>query len=613
MTNFSSIRRREALQRAKRLAQVACLALGTVTSTTAQATDPAPASSPPARAALASDPSVVAATPHPHAYGILVGTNVGGEGQKPLRYAEEDAERVAQVLRELGRYGSTDMRVLTQPDPAKVFAALDEVAAKMRKHRQKGEEAILFFYYSGHAKANAFSLGASELPIAALRDRIRQIPSTVTFVVLDACQSGQYARTKGAEPAADFSYNSVSRITTKGTAVIASSSAQELSQESDALKSSYFTHHLVVGMRGAADADHDGKVSLDEAYRYAYRRTLASTAQTQVGSQHVTLETDLAGQGDLALTYPVDAKSQLELPPSLEGRVMVQHKTSGSIVAEVQKVKGAPLRLALIAGRYDAFVRDTAAPKPLRCDVALVDDHVSPLELARCEKVSVASVPKGEFDESYVDADVSAGGSPLERRDEVEPWNVEVTTGFMRGRNDDYSRRLAEFGYERGGDWTGRLGLAVLHGIVPNVSLGVMGGNLGSETYKRSISSSNDSFTMNQYGFSLVGRAHKAVFGREGPRATSFQIYGQIAGGLTLGNTKLTTTQSADGAPAESSDTHWGGMVGGAGGIAGVFPYWGIFLQAGYDYAPTVANLLGETHDAGGFHMELGARVRFGR
>lgn len=126
-----------------------------------------------------------------------------------------------------------------------------EVGAKLHAHRARGEQAVLVFYYSGHAKANAFHLGAEELPIAVLRDKLRALPSTLTLIVLDACQSGQFARPKGAEPAADFSFNSVSRLTTKGVAVMASSSAQELSQESDELRSGYFTHHLIVALRGA--------------------------------------------------------------------------------------------------------------------------------------------------------------------------------------------------------------------------------------------------------------------------------------------------------------------------------------------------------------------------
>src|SRR5690606_10561579 len=129
-----------------------------------------------------------------------------------LRYAEDDAKRMAQVLRELGRYGPTDMRVLLRPDGARVLAAVDEVAAKLRAHQAKGEQAVLGFYYSGHAKANAFSLGSDELMIATLRETLRKLPTTLTLVILAACQSGQFARIKGAEPATDFSFNSVSRL-----------------------------------------------------------------------------------------------------------------------------------------------------------------------------------------------------------------------------------------------------------------------------------------------------------------------------------------------------------------------------------------------------------------
>ena len=264
-------------------------------------------------------PAVQATVPHPFAYGILVGTNVGGAGQQTLRYAEDDARKMADVLRQLGRYGNADLRVLVRPDGKQLLATIDDVAAKMRAHQAKGEQAVLIFYYSGHARAGSFSLGGEELAVTTLRERLRQIPSTLTLVVLDACQSGQFARFKGVEPAADFSYNSVSKLTTKGIAVMASSTAQELSQESDELHSSYFTHHLIVALRGAADADGDGRVSLDEAYKYAYRRTLAATSQTQVGGQHATLETDLAGQGDVPVTYPADARSQLELPGALFG------------------------------------------------------------------------------------------------------------------------------------------------------------------------------------------------------------------------------------------------------------------------------------------------------
>jgi hypothetical protein len=302
------------------------------------------------------DAPPVSASPRPHAYAVVVGSNMGGGGQQPLHFAEDDAQRMAQVLRELGHFEAGDVRVLLHPNVSQVLGALDDLAARARAEASRGEQTEVVFYYSGHARATAINLGGEELPLTTLRDRLGGLPTALTIVVLDACQSGAFARIKGAEPAADFTYNSVSRLTQKGLAIMASSSPQELSQESDELRGSYFTHHLVTGLRGAGDADGDGRVSLDEAYRYAYRRTLASTARTQVGEQHVTLETDLAGQGEVPVTYPADARSQLELPGSLEARILVQRRPSGSVVAEVQKAPGAAIRLALVAGSYDVVV-----------------------------------------------------------------------------------------------------------------------------------------------------------------------------------------------------------------------------------------------------------------
>jgi hypothetical protein len=118
------------------------------------------------------------------------------------------------VLRDLGHFDPGDVSVLLHPDAAGITAALDALSAKLRA--RSGEPSEVVFYYSGHARANALTLGGEEIPLATLRERLGGLPATLTIVVLDACQSGAFARVKGAEPAADFTYNSVARLTQKG-------------------------------------------------------------------------------------------------------------------------------------------------------------------------------------------------------------------------------------------------------------------------------------------------------------------------------------------------------------------------------------------------------------
>ena len=232
-------------------------------------------------------------------YAIVVGSNAGGPGQTDLHYAEDDARRVGALLVELGGYKAEQVDIVVHPTPDKLRARINALADKLNVDLAAGRQSRVFFYYSGHARATALDLGAQELLLTELRQRLFQLPSKLTVVVLDACQSGAFSRVKGAAPAADFSFNSRQQLDATGVAVLASSSGSELSQESEQLKSSYFTHHLLVGMRGASDGNKDGLVTIDEAYRYAYHQTLLATAETAAGGQHVSLEVDLKGHGEV--------------------------------------------------------------------------------------------------------------------------------------------------------------------------------------------------------------------------------------------------------------------------------------------------------------------------
>ncbi|HSS38872.1 MAG TPA: caspase family protein, partial [Polyangia bacterium] len=218
-----------------------------------------------------------ATVPPAASFALIVGSNAPGPGQQELRYAEQDAAAMTAVLREVGGYPAANVVTVLRPDRTRLLTAIAALREQVQRHTGRGEQAQLLFYYSGHARADAITLGREEVPLGELRQQILGLPSTLTIVVIDACQSGAFSRIKGAEATTDFSYNSVARLGTAGLAVMASSSATELSQESDQLESSYFTHHLLLALRGAGDANQDGRVSLDEAYRYTYNRTLAGT------------------------------------------------------------------------------------------------------------------------------------------------------------------------------------------------------------------------------------------------------------------------------------------------------------------------------------------------
>jgi hypothetical protein len=137
----------------------------------------------------------------------------------------------------------------------------------------------------------------------------------------------------------------------KGLVLIASSASDEESQESDEIAGSFFTHYLASGLLGDADASGDGKVTLAEAYTYAYGRTVGSTAETRAGAQHPVYLYDLGGAGDVVLTEIAPSRGGLLFGAANEGLYVVLDGQRRAI-AEVAKAAGSARRLALAPGNY---------------------------------------------------------------------------------------------------------------------------------------------------------------------------------------------------------------------------------------------------------------------
>jgi hypothetical protein len=555
----------------------------------------------PGSAASAAGAAEIAAVTDAHAYALVVGSNPGGKGQDTLRYAESDARHMARVLSDLGGYQASQVRLVLRPSPGELLRALDDIAAELERHAARGTPTRFFFYYSGHARASALNLGARELSLEYLRKKLLGLPTALTIVVLDACQSGAFSRVKGAEPTADFSFNSVSRLNATGVAVMASSSSTELSQESERLGSSYFTHHLLVALRGAGDSNRDGRVSLDEAYEYAYQRTLASTAITAVGSQHVTLETALKGKGDVALSYPARANAHLNLSPSLDADIVVLAEPEEVVVAELHKSKGAPLRLALPGGKYTVLVRGQAGAR--RCLVNLRDNQVTGLERAHCVALRLEPVTTRGDQAAPASVSVSASVSAsapasVSARQLVD---MELSGGLSIPGTGVYTDRLGDFGFRDQRLVLPHLRLAGAHGVHDNIHIVAELAWLDTGHFRRDNPEGAHEFSWSTTG---VGVYLRGVLPAAGGLVVPF-----VQAGAGVARARTSYEQND---PGPDVETFWGYHMGVAGGVQ-IMPWrrFGAFLRIGYDYAPIIENLVGDTHNSGGTITDLGVRARF--
>ena len=125
----------------------------------------------------------------------------------------------------------------------------------------------------------------------------------------------------------------------RGHAFLTSSAESEAAQESDRIRASYFTHFLVSGLRGAADLSGDGKVTLNEAYQFAFNETLGRTVDTKGGPQHPSYDISMSGTGDVVMTDVQQLSATLVLADDVDGRFFIRN-ASQELIAEVYKPLG---------------------------------------------------------------------------------------------------------------------------------------------------------------------------------------------------------------------------------------------------------------------------------
>jgi hypothetical protein len=282
-------------------------------------------------------------------FALVIGANDGGPDRVKLRYAATDAHAVARVLRELGGVAPADLEVLLDPAGPALDAGFAAMQRRLAAARQARVRVELLVYYSGHSDEEGLLLGGARYPYARLREQIRALPADVHIAILDSCASGAFTRTKGGTRQPAFLVDSANQV--RGHAFLASSSADEAAQESDRIGASFFTHYLISGLRGGADRNRDGRVTLNEAYQFAFEETVSRTATTQHGTQHPAYDMHLAGTGDVVMTDLRATHAALVLAAELDGRVMIRN-AEGRLVVELQKSRGAPMTLGLGSELY---------------------------------------------------------------------------------------------------------------------------------------------------------------------------------------------------------------------------------------------------------------------
>ena len=284
---------------------------------------------------------------------LSAGANNGGNDKILLRYAVSDARAFANVLVDMGGVERRNAIVLADPNSRELLGGIENLERLIANSRGRNIRNEVFIYYSGHADIDGLKLGDETLSWSDFRNAVNGLDAEVRVAVLDACGSGAITRTRGGTARPTFL--SDASMNMKGYAFLTSSNENEASQESDRIRGGYFTHALLSGLRGAADMTGDGRVTINEAYQFAFNETLRSTQNTIAGTQHPSRDMNLAGTGDIVMTDLSRTNAILSLGEDIEGRFFIRD-ASGNLVAELHKPRGRPIELGMPAGKYSVLM-----------------------------------------------------------------------------------------------------------------------------------------------------------------------------------------------------------------------------------------------------------------
>ncbi|MEN0068306.1 MAG: caspase family protein, partial [Myxococcota bacterium] len=243
--------------------------------------------------------TAVATGPEVERTAVVVGANEAPPGRARLRYAYHDAERVAQTLIEVGGFSEDQVIVLRDPEPTELLDTLAQVPASD----------MLVFFYSGHADDHQLFPSGAPLAIQTLQATLDRVPAKLRVGVLDACRGGGWTGTKGLVAAPSFP---LPKPTQQGTVYLAASSGAEDAHEADVVSGGFFTHHWTAGLRGPADANADGRVTIDESFAYARAYTVRDSTVYAGEPQHPSFKMELRGRDPVVLADLRSQRSTLE-------------------------------------------------------------------------------------------------------------------------------------------------------------------------------------------------------------------------------------------------------------------------------------------------------------
>ncbi len=244
-------------------------------------------------------------------YALVVGISEYRSDRIPnLNLAARDAQDVARFLETQGElFEEVRLKVLLN-EQATRQAVEKYLLYEMLK---AGKDDSVVLYFSGHGAidpkrgsefffvtydADPEYLAATALLVSGVRF-MKRLSARHALLLADMCHAGGISewQTKSIVPSLESVVREFQE--SSGRVIITSSKPDEYSLEMPGMENSVFTHFLLKGLKGEADDDRDGLVSVRELYQFVYDRTKDITQ----GAQHPRFEGQVTGIFPLSLLH----------------------------------------------------------------------------------------------------------------------------------------------------------------------------------------------------------------------------------------------------------------------------------------------------------------------
>lgn len=216
-------------------------------------------------------------------WAVLVGISTY-TAMPSLKYTDDDAYRMYAFLKspEGGAIPDDQIQILIDEgaNKQKIISSVKETFS------QADPNDVVMFYYSGHGLAEAFVPSDFDgynnmLYYKDVVAALDQSQAKNKICIADACYAGGLDNVKSGVRQPQVAYYDAFKKSSPGTAFFLSSRQEEYSLEDHGLRSGIFSHYLIKALKGAADRNANGIVTIQEAFDYVGHRVKNYTHHKQ--------------------------------------------------------------------------------------------------------------------------------------------------------------------------------------------------------------------------------------------------------------------------------------------------------------------------------------------